>query len=660
MFNDKIQHAQFKLPKPTVHAKHPLRDKTNHARLLEYLQSRLMADESNRNARVERYTQIDRDVMGWMKLNDEDKKRQAKHEQDGSPQATTVSLPLTWVHLDDMMTYYAQTFAPNRGMFYHTADPESSDEAAALVGLMNNHAIYGSYYRHMLRTIFSILKYNKAGLMTTWATDYGPRLITDAQGQAATESVPIFSGNKIKAIDMYNFLFDAAVEPEELHKEGEWCALVEMKSHYWLKNKCLEGTYFNCESLLENEGGQYHTKYYKSPPVEARMDADESTGSGSRVNWYAWMSSASTYLANNAFELVHVYVRINPNDFGLIEGSAAEKAARNKYEIWRFTICNDEQIIGATFMPNIHNHLPAYFGIMNDDFMGDATKSPAEILNPLQQFSSFLLNVHVLANRKNLFGTTFYDPTCVDFDKIPAGEVAGRVPLKPAGYGKDIRTMIQRDDHQLDTKQTLQDLQGIMGIIDQFFPTQSLPGQIAGIDRAIDSQVAAVQQGSNRRQHKGARLLDDTMMRPMRYSLYYNIVQFQEDGADVLDYFSGKSQKVDLSSLREESLIALIGQGLKAIDRQMVAGNMRDLIFALIQAPAATQPQADGSTIDILAMLGYWCSMMDIDANLEQFRKQAPQPAPGAVDPATGQPVAAAGVTPATAPAAIAGGPIYS
>jgi hypothetical protein len=92
---------------------------------------------------------------------------------------------------------------------------------------------------------------------------------------------------------------------------------------------------------------------------------------------------------------------------------------------------------------------------------------------------------------------------------------------------KDIRTMIQHDNNTLDTKQTLRDLQGMMGIIDQFFPTQSLPSQIAGIDRAVDSQVAAVQQGSNRRQQKGARLIDESMLRPMRCSMYYNIVQFQ-------------------------------------------------------------------------------------------------------------------------------------
>jgi hypothetical protein len=34
------------------------------------------------------------------------------------------------------------------------------------------------------------------------------------------------------------------------------------------------------------------------------------------------------------------------------------KAARNRYEVWRITILNDERIIGADYMNNIHGYLP--------------------------------------------------------------------------------------------------------------------------------------------------------------------------------------------------------------------------------------------------------------------------------------------------------------
>lgn len=650
MYNEKIQHARFPLPKPVVHGGHPFRNQVTHARLLEYLQERLKSDEQNRDSRVTRYSQIDRDVAGWMLLSEEDKKRKIDHVRTGSPQATAISLPLTWVHLDDMMTYYAQTFAPNRGMFYHTAKPDDTTDATQIVTLMNNHAVYCGYYTQLLRTIFAILKYNLGGMTTFWATDFGPRLEALAGGGTRIEPAPIFSGNKVLAFDMYNTLWDPSVEPTNLYKDGEWFARVEMKSHYWLKNKCLEGAYFNCDEHLDGESApdSTQTKWYKDPPSETNMQADESNASQS---WFSVLSGASSYTMSGSFELTEIHVRINPNDFGLIEGNREARLARNRYEVWRFTILNNEKIIEARHMNNIHGWLPAFFGVANDDSLGQTTKSPAEILNPLQEFSSFLLNAHVEANRKNLYGTTYYDPSRIDLDSVPKGEVAARVPIKTQGYGQDIRTMVYRENQVLDTKQTLGDLDGMMGIIDKFFPTQSLPSQIAGIDRAVDSQVAAVQQGSNRRQHKGARLLDDSLMRPLRFGMYYNIVQYQEDAAEVLDYH-GNTVTIDLTKLRATNLAYVIGQGLKAIDRQAAASQIQGMFFALIQAPAA------GQQVDIIKILDFWTSMMDIEASMEDFRL-APNPAQalgpeGAAQGGEVQP----GIAPATDPASLTA-PIY-
>lgn len=646
MYNERISHARFNLPKAQVHAGHPLRNKIVHDRLLAYLQARLQSDEQNRDSRVTRYAQIDRDVAGWQRLSEEDRKRRVQHQRDGSPQATAINLPLAWVHLDDMMTYYAQTFAPNRGMFYHTSKPATSDDASQIVTLMNNHAIYCGYYRQLLLTIFATLKYNLGGMSTFWGTDYGPRLAMNESGGTYSEPEVVFAGNKVKSFDMYNTFWDPSVDPTMLHKDGEWFATAEMKSHYWLKNKCLEGMYFNCDDILDSESypDSVVTKWYKDPPAEAMLEVDDAFSQ----SWVSVLSGNASYINKGAFELVEIYIRINPNDFALIPGTREEKSQRNRYEIWRFTLLNDMRIIDCTYMNNIHGWLPAFMGVSNDDVMRQAAKSPGEILTPLQEFSSFLLNAHVQANRKNLYGTTYYDPSRVDLDSVPKGEVGARVPVKAQAFGQDIRSMIYHDNNILDTKQTLQDLEGMMGIINQFFPTQSLPSQIAGIDRAVDSQVAAVQQGANRRQHKGARLLDDTLMRPLRFAMYYNIVQFQQDAVEVMDYH-GNTVTIDLTKLRGMNLAYVIGQGLKAIDRQAMASQLQGMFFALIQAPAA------GQQVDIIKILDFWTSMMDIEASMEDFRLP-PQPA------APGQPGAPApteqGIQPATAPEALTS-PIY-
>src|SRR3546814_7572614 len=114
-----------------------------------------------------------------------------------------------------------------------------------------------------------------------------------------------------------------------------------------------------------------------------------------------------------------------------------------------FTVLNDERIIGVQYLNNAHSHIPFYFGISNDDTSAEHSKSPAETIQPLADFASFLMNIHIKACRKNVWGTTYYNPSAVDYSVVPDGEVAARVPIKAQGFNKDIRTLVY---HEADRK----------------------------------------------------------------------------------------------------------------------------------------------------------------------------------------------------------------
>src|SRR3546814_15040187 len=70
---------------------------------------------------------------------------------------------------------------------------------------------------------------------------------------------------------------------------------------------------------------------------------------------------------------------------------------------------------------------------------------------------------------------------------------------------------------------------------------------------------------------------DDTMMRPMRAGMYFNIVQYQEDGVEVPTFY-GPPVPIDLSQLRDTNLSTVIGQGLMAIDRQYVMQLVQQIV----------------------------------------------------------------------------------
>lgn len=643
----KVTHSTVTLAQPQVHASHPFKHKTNHSKLRDYIRARLNVGMKARDARIDRLVRIDKNVSGWLRLDEADRKRAQQKDEDGTPLAVKMNLPLSFIHLDDMMTYFAETFAPSRGMFYHSGDPEEVDEARQIIVKMNNDAIYAGFYRQTLRGIYSCLKYNEGGFEVTWSTDRGPKLGVDQNDNKTVETELKWAGNRMEALDMYNTMWDPGVTLTDLHKDGEFAAKARLRSHYWLQSRAAQGVFFNCEAALSSPEAASRCKYYRSPPAETEMDQDSGRGSG--TNWVDILSEGNGYRELGGYELVTVYIRLNPMEFGLLQGTKENRESRNRYEIWRFTLLNDEWLIEAQWMNNVHGHIPYYGGVLNDDLMGATQKSTAEILQPLQDFASFLMNLHVEASRSSLWGVTFYDPSVIDMSKIPKGEVVARVPIESRGYGKDIRNAIYEQSSTLETKQTLSDLTGVMDMINQFFPTQSLPSQIASIDRAVTSQVAAVQHGANRRQQKAARLLDDSTFSKIRYAMYYNIIQYAQEEEKILDYYSGKEVDFDIASMRNTNLPYIIGQGLKAIDRQAAAQQLNNLIFAMIQAPQAAQG------VDLLGLIDYWSSMMDIDIDMKQFRLEAPADGTGV----TTQQQEQQGVQPATSAEAITGGAIY-
>lgn len=656
MFNDKIMHSTVPLPTPNVGGGHPFKNEKVHEKLLGYLRGRLWYGKENRDRHLDRLVRTDKKVAGWIRQSREDRIRQTQQDDEGTPLVTEMNLPLAFVHLDDIMTYYAQTFAPNRGMFYHTAKPDETDPSVQIVTKMNNDAIQSGAYREVLQGLFSLLKYNEGGYFVNWTRENGPTLVDN--GRETTMEMQIrWQGNKMEAVDNYNLFRDESVPPHRLHTDGEFVAKAELRSHYWLQHKASQGVFYNVDKALADENELSSLTYYRHPPAEAQMSAGDNN---SGTDWVAVLAESSGYTKASGYELVTIYIKLNPTQFGLIPGGRKERESRNRYEVWRFTILNDQYIIDATAMNNIHGYLPCFLGTMNDDIMGSTQKSVAEIITPLQDFASFLVNTHVKASRARLYGTTVYDPTVIDLSQIPKGEVSARLAMKPAGYGKDIRSAIFQLNSDMDTERTLGDLEAVMGLVNQFFPTQSLPSQIASIDRAVDSQVAAVQQGANRRQQKSARLLDDTIFRNVRFAMYYNIIQYNPAEEEITDVFTGQVTKLNITELRQSNLPYIIGQGLKAIDRMAAAGMLQNIIFALIQAPQAAQG------LDILALIDYWTSMIDIDIDMKQFRL-APPPTPNG-EPQLGpdgQPIppeaaaaAAQGISPATNPASLTA-PIY-
>lgn len=609
-----------RLARPEVHPGHPFRDEKSHEALLKYCTKRLDRAKKVRDAQVKRYARVDRQVSGWMKLSAEDRKRARQRDATGRPYALEMNLPLSWIHLDDMMTFFVEIFAPTSAMFHHRGKADEQVEGSQIVDLMNAHSVHAGYYREIVQACFNLVKYNIGGLLTYWDIESGLEFVQGENGQWEPREGIVWQGNRIESLDVYNLLLDPSVAPHCVGKDGEFAATVKKVSRFHLLRSGEAGRYFNLEEGLES-GESTSCTYYINPPAEALKPNGSQDGiDEGDTDWTVILNPYAGHQAeDHGFEVVSMYIWLNPYQMNLVPRTRANLANRNRLEIWHITILNGKYIIGTEYINNAHRRLPFGIGVINDDLMGLSQKSNAEVLAPLQDFSSFLLNTHVQATRKNIWDLILYDAQYVDLNSMPEGEVAGRIALKtglPAG--KSIDSIIWQNSNQIDTQQTLRDLGAMMDLIQTFFPTQALPGQIAGIDRAVKDQVAAVLQGANRRMHKTCKLIDETMMRQIRFMMFYNILQYQPSGEVV--GVDGRPITIDKGKLQESNVMYIIGQGIKALDKQYTAGQLKEVLYAILQSPVAAE-------VDILGLMSDWADLLGINTDLRNYyRQQQPQP----------------------------------
>lgn len=638
----KITLSDVKLATPpaAMHTTHPIQHDANHLKLRDFVFTRMMYAAAERDRRLPRYIQVDKQIYGWIRLAKEDEKRKAKTDDTGHPYAIPQHMPLTLLHLQDKMAYYSGIFAPTRGMFQHVGDAEEQVKGQTLLKVMNQHAQHAGYYTELMRALLDLNKYQIGGLLVEWDMEPGYEVVRGSQGLETTPKV-VWEGNRTKAIDLYNAFWQPGVKPTQVDLKSEYFATVEPITYYEIQKKGSSGEWLNVEAALrspkqsQTEANIGHrTSFYRYPPKELRLGEDVLSASGGPWQYLAAGNSnfADLESQQGISELMNVWIWLNPYEHSLVVRDKENRVKRNRLELWKLQFINAQWLVSAEHVTNVHGRIPVSIGLMSNDSLDEWQKSPAEIMRSLQDFLSFLLNTHISGVRKNLWGMIFYNPDMIDLSSIPEGEVAARIPVKPTGQDIPLDRAVYHADNQVDTRQTMQDFQNLLGVIQQLMPTQALPSQIAGIDRAVDRQVAAVVQGGNRPMQMQARFIDETLLRNWRTLLFFNILQFQEDVDLPLD--DGNTEKVNADSFSGVSLQYLLGQGLKALDKQLVAQEFQRMILAIMQSQIAAQE------FDVVALIDAWSDYLDIEIDLTQFRKQAPAaPAQGAIDPATGQPV---------------------
>lgn len=604
-------------------------DEQQFGSLTQHLTSRLAAGRIARDRRVTRYGKIDKLISTWQQLSPEDSQREAMEDNTGRNQALPMNLPILSSHLNDMTSYFAEALAPVSNPFFSASGEEKYKN---LLAKFNRDAAARNYFGELSLVIRSLLKYNLGGFLLTWDS-----------GMKGTKkySEP---GNHWRALDLYNTFWDPSIrKPDDVATKGEWAGMVCMENRLEVIKKAISGEWVGLEDVASKaiESNQ-RTMWYREPAVEAQIGQDgldtrttQGKNGGSQPNWGAYGMGLATDLGPevDGFEVTTMYCWLVPAQFGLLtqierdEINAQENEdAETFLELWRFNFVGDK-LVNAEPAMDRKDHIagelcviPLFIAYLVQDQLNEAQRSFMELMKGFQRFGSSMYNIYIAGMRKNVWGLTVVDDTIVDTSNIKKGDTAGIVRIKKAG--SDVRAAFQTSTPNAGVDAALTSVENSLALKDRFFPSQALPSQIAGIDRAVKSQVSTVVHGSVRAIRTILRVLDSSLMLPTRMAAYRNLKKNDKDG---------------IEDVNDEDMAKMLGSGIESMEAERVSEILWQLMYAIIQNQEAMM------TFDVPKMLTYLGRVGNLSVDLGDFAKNpqqaaAPAGAP-AVDPTTGQPI---------------------
>lgn len=586
--------------------------------LVDHCIARLAYADDERQRRADRCEQIDVQMSGYIRLSDDDIRRQRDNTAGKAPKPVKHNIPLTQAQIDEAVTYLMSIYAPDMDIFEAVSSGTNQQLANALTQEVNRHGQRGQYFRHLTRFCSNALRYNFGPLTCYWE-QYQGIMYKAAAGQVTKEEGTVWAGNVLESADVYNFLYDTAVHPVDIPIEGEFFAQVYMKTPFWVRRAYEAKKLFAIERYIDNEPYQRSTNqrtaemglFYREPP--SVRDPFSGPRQGNRTNWQAIVSAQEAKEAVPGIELIRYTTWLKPSKFGLSKS--------DKNELWRLVIANGQYLTFAAQMQDTHGMLPCVVAAPIEDDLRNEQRTYAEMLLPLQHFASFLLNAHQDATRKALAGITFYNANVFPMlDKTPDELYGAKIAYRSSNTDFDIRKSITQFTDVPPTDRNVEMIARVNDLMQKILPTDTLK-QVTDLERATLYQAAATVQAGDRRNLKIARMISDQGLQPLKFMMIYNI--YANTGSiEYIDPQTGESTEITPDKLVAAKVEFDIATGLKGIDRLMHIQIMRDIITSVIQNKEAMQE------FDVPLLLAYFAALSGEHTDLSQFRRKTPLVAP--------------------------------
>lgn len=422
--------------------------------ILKQCKSWVTASDAKLTERAVAWEEAEKSNQSYAPRADAERRQKAAAEESSF---TKVVIPYSYAMTMAAHTYLCSVFLGRDPVFqFEGKNGQGQDQCLMVEAMLKHNVTAGNLLPSLYFWLYDLCVYGVGIVGITWEkemvslTVYGEEPVTvdgiqDPTNMQRTETLlqqEGYKGNKLYNIKPKELIVDPSVSFARF-QEGDFFGRRIQISEGEFRRKVRSGFYFNGDVVgaEQKEVGVYG-------------DNPALTETGPRVALE--MKKREGFL-----NLWEIYARIVPADWGL---------GINEYpEVWVFTVANGNVLVGANPSGWMHNRYPGDIITLEFDAYTLSSRGYHEIGKQVSSVMNWLVNSHMYNVDKSVNNEFLYDPSMLNQTDFLDPKPGKRIRIKPAGYGKDIRTFIHQFNQYDATRTNLQDLKLMEDIYHRIF-----------------------------------------------------------------------------------------------------------------------------------------------------------------------------------------------
>jgi len=438
------------------------------AKTLEFVsercRDRLMLSRDAMEGQYDTWAEAEESFKAYIPEKEADAIR-ASRRRGGEPQYTTIEVPYSYSIAMTAHTYFTSVFLTRSPIFQFAGrHGEGEMQVQAVEAIVDYQMNVGQNLIPLFMWLFDPIKYSVGWLGTYWDRETvqcrkrvkRPKMFlgmpipgTEETVDEVTE-VTGYEGNRYYNIRPQDAFPDPRVSLWNFQRGEFFGRYVELG---WgdILSGLDAGRYFDTGDLRteSNAGGPAYRDEGSSAVTEL-PNSDElflRTGRG----------EDTVRPVVKAYEL---FVKLVPREWHLAES--------NKTEIWVFTVRADNyKVFGIEPLGLYHGKFPIDIIEQEPDAYNLFSRSMMEVMKPINDALTWQLNSHMYNVRAVLNNQLIYDPSMLNGKDLENPNPGKLIRLKPAAYGRDVRTTYAQLAIQDITRSHIPDMQTLSQLLQQ-------------------------------------------------------------------------------------------------------------------------------------------------------------------------------------------------